>query len=392
MAKKNRREFIRKIAASSAGVLLLSEIDFGKTVAGKKATFKKYSKRVRKIVRESTAVDMLGFYQEEYKRVNGKRLSEHWIDRAGSFTKKDFENIRSSGIKIFCASNMVPKYEDLLRYFARENSFIASNSDYFEKLDTPAKLKRIQKSEKIGVILSNQNSSHFQKIEDVELFYSLGQRVSQLTYNGENELGYGCFADEDKGLKTYGHKILKRMNEIGMAVDVSHCGDRTTLDAIEAAEKPILITHAACRALNPGYARAKTDEMIKKMAATGGVIGIPMLRFMVRDKEPVTKEHFFDHIDHVVNLVGIDFVGIGSDMSLNTEDAAPLEYRRRRLQNAPKKYKTHTNEDFLISIEGLNHPKRTFDVVEGLLKRGYRDGDIKKILGNNFIRVLSKIW
>ncbi len=390
--QQNRRDFIRNIAAGSAGAIAFSGLSYGKNNGEQMTPLKDYSKRARKIVKSCSVVDMLGFYQEEYKKIDGKELSEHWIDKAGSFTKKDFEKIRSSGIQVFAAANVLQTYERALSYYARENSFIASNSQYFERLDTPEKLKKIQKSKKIGIILSNQNSSHFRKIEDIDFFYSLGQRVSQITYNGENELGYGSFVDEDNGLKPYGKKVVKRMNEIGMAVDLSHCGDKTTLDAIEVSTKPVLITHAACRALNPGYARAKTDEMIKKMAATGGVIGIPMLRFMVRDKEPVTKEHFFKHINHVVNLVGINHVGIGSDMSLNTEDMAPFSVRKRTLQGAPPKYKTHSNKDFLISIEELNHPKRTFDVAEGLLKRGYSDKDIKKVLGNNFLRVLSEIW
>jgi len=213
-----------------------------------------------------------------------------------------------------------------------------------------------------------------------------------LTYNSANKLGCGAFEDEDTGLTEFGAEIVQRMNKIGMGVDVSHCGDKTTLEAIEVSKKPVLITHAACRELNPGYARAKTDKAIKKMAAKGGIIGIPMLRFMVRDREPVTIEHFLDHIDYVAKLVGVEHVGIGSDQNLDTTDALPIEWRKRRLKDAHPKYKTHTNERYQLSIDGLNHSRRTFDVAEGLIRRNYSDDQIKLVLGENFKRVLKNIF
>ena len=118
------------------------------------------------------------------------------------------------------------------------------------------------------------------------------------------------------------------MNEVGMLVDVSHCGDRTTLDAIELSPKPIAITHSNCRALN-NHPRLKTDEAIRKLAAKGGVMGITGVRMFVRGKEPTTIEHIVDHIDHVVKLVGIEHVGIGSDSDLNGyDDMPPDQYKQ----------------------------------------------------------------
>ena len=94
---------------------------------------------------------------------------------------------------------------------------------------------------------------------------------------------------------------------------------------------------------------------------------------MIREKEPVTIEHFLNHIDHVAQLVGIEHVGIGSDQGLYTEDYGEREWRKNRLGNAPKKYQIHTNEDYLLTIEKLNHPHRTYDIAEGLITKGYKD-------------------
>ncbi len=180
--------------------------------------------------------------------------------------------------------------------------------------------------------------------------------------------------------------------EVGMAVDISHCADTTTLDALEAARKPVLYTHAGCRALVPGHMRNKSDEMIRKMADTGGVMGIAMLRFLVRDQEPVALEHVLDHFDHVVHLVGAQHVGVGSDMDLIGNpnpvggDSDPSQ------QPNFERYKVHSDEDGSITIRGLDHAKRVFDLTEGLIRRGYSDDDIKLMLGGNFERVLSEIW
>jgi membrane dipeptidase len=198
--------------------------------------------------------------------------------------------------------------------------------------------------------------------------------------------------DNDTGLTDFGAQVIERMNTLGMAVDLSHCGDRTTLDGIEASRKTVLFTHASCRALNPGYPRSKTDEAILKLAATGGVMGIPVIRFMLKPDEPVTIEHFLDHIDHVVRLAGIEHVGIGSDAELLSEDYYPLEYRKRRLTGADPKYRTHSNDKYLICVEGIDHPKRMFDIVEGLIARDYTDEQIKMVMGGNFVRALNDIF
>src|SRR6202008_416224 len=135
-----------------------------------------------------------------------------------------------------------------------------------------------------------QNSEHFRRPDDVDFFRALGQRVSQLTYNARNLIGNGSTERRDEGISDFGIAIIERMNKVGMAVDVSHCGDRTTLDAFEISNRPVLITHSNCRSLVNGHPRCKTDETIKKMAASGGVMGITAVRMFVKADEPTTIE------------------------------------------------------------------------------------------------------
>jgi membrane dipeptidase len=178
------------------------------------------------------------------------------------------------------------------------------------------------------------------------------------------------------------------MNKLGMAVDVAHCGDRTTLDAFEISKAPVLITHSNCRALNPDQPRCKTDDAIRKMAAKGGVMGITGVRNFVSAKEPTTIKNVIDHYDHVAKLVGVEHVGVGSDIDLDGYDALPDDYKKwlRGLYKSSYAFRDR------MDIDGANHHKRMYDITEGLIRRGYSDANIELILGGNFRRVLGQIW
>jgi membrane dipeptidase len=279
-------------------------------------------------------------------------------------------------------------YLEVLKFFATWNGFIADHTDYFMRIDSAGDLERVKRSGKIGVLLGLQNSEQFRTPADVTFFHGIGQRVSQLTYNSRNMIGNGSTERRDEGISDFGVAIIDRMNSVGMAVDASHCGDRTTLDAFEVSKKPVLITHSNCRALVSGHPRCKTDEAIKKMGAAGSVMGITGVRMFVKADEPTTIEHVLDHFDHVAKLVGPAHLGVGSDIDLYGYDAMPPELNRQLRAG----YKGSYGFREKIDIEGLDHPKRMFDLTEGLIRRKYSDKDIEGILGGNFKRVLSQIW
>jgi membrane dipeptidase len=174
-------------------------------------------------------------------------------------------------------------------------------------------------------------------------------------------------------LSEFGEAIVQRMNKAGMAIDISHCGSRTSLDAIEASRKPILVTHSNCRALVPNSARCKTDEIIKRMAANGGVMGVTMVRIFVRAGGPATIEDVLDHIDHVVKLAGIEHVGIGSDVDLDGRDQSVHSSRK-------------------LDLDGIDYAKKIYDLTERLVRRNYSNQNIELVLGGNFKRALSEIW
>ena len=378
----NRRELLRKGAMTGAAVLAAPMFNRGRYRLFASSPVE-YSARAIDLVQHSLVIDMLNPFTVD--------PASTWLSNPDSFSATDLQSFKDSGIKVLNLGGGGGGPNALLRnlrFMAEWNGFIAHHSRDFTRIDDATDFDRVKTSGQIGILIGVQNADHFQSLNDIDYFFSLGLRVAQLTYNSRNLIGNGATERRDEGLSDYGVAVVERMNTVRMAVDVSHCGDRTTLDAFESSKKPVLITHSNCRALVPGHPRLKTDEAIKKMAATGGVMGITGLRMFVRDKEPTTIEHVLDHFDHVVKLVGVDHVGIGSDADLYGYDRLPPDV----LAQMRSRYKSSYAAREKIDIEGLNHPRRMFDLTEGLIRRKYSNSDIQLMLGLNFRRVLSQIW
>lgn len=343
-----------------------------------------YSTRAMDLVAESGAIDMLGLIT-----INNQEW-ERWAYSAEGMSAQDMERFRTCGIKVFHHSYGIggpDAHEQALKFFANVNAFVARYSDLFTRIHSARDLETVKTSGKIGIIPGLQNSDQFRKPDDVKLFHQLGQRVSQLTYNSQNFIGCGATERSDCGVSDFGAAIIGKMNEVGMLVDVSHCGERTTLDAFEISKKPVAITHSNCKAL-VNHPRLKTDEAIQKMAKSGGVMGITGVRMFVRGEEPTTIEHIVDHIDHVVKLTGIEHVGIGSDCDLQGYDDLPAE----QLKQLKAAYKASYAFRDKVDTDGFDHPKKIFDLTEALIRRKYSNAHITAILGGNFRRLLGQAW
>jgi len=377
----SRREMMKSAVAAVVAAPMINRGRYGLFAS----STTEYSRHAIDLVGRATVIDMLSVLTLDFNK------QAKWFKDPETFTAADLQPFIDSGINVFhpaIGMGGPNAYDSALQFFASWNGFIANDTDHFMRVDSPADLKRIKKSNKIGIILGLQNSEHFRRPEDVDFFRGLGQRVSQLTYNARNLIGNGSTERRDEGISDFGIAIIERMNKVGMAVDVSHCGDRTTLDAFEISKKPVLITHSNCRALVPGHPRLKTDEAIKKVGLAGSVMGITGVRMFVKGDEPTTVEHVLDHFDHVRKLIGPEHLGVGSDIDLYGYDAMPPELNKQLRAGYKGSYAFREK----IDIEGLDHPKRMFDLTEGLIRRKYSDADIEGILGGNFERVLTQTW
>ena len=375
---------LKLTAIAGAGMVAAPMLNFGRfRLFANSPT--EYSARAVDLVRQSTVIDMLCVMTLDFAK------QDKWFKDPETFTAADLQPWKESGINIIhpaVGMGGMNSYQNVLEFFAFWNGFIASHDEHFMRIDSADDFVRVKNSGKLGVILGLQNSDQFRNPNDVDFFRNLGQRVSQLTYNSRNFIGNGSTERKDEGISDFGAAIIERMNKVGMAVDVSHCGDQTTLDAFEISKKPVLITHSNARVLVSGHPRCKTDEAIKKVGAAGSVMGITGVRMFVKADEPTTVEDVLNHFDHVRKLIGPEHLGVGSDIDLYGYDAMPPELNKQLRAS----YKGSYGFREKIDVEGLNHPKRMFDLTEGLIRRKYSDADIKGILGGNFERVLKQIW
>ena len=384
MRSISRRDLLKSAAAGCGAFAIAPMLNLGRyRLFASEAT--EYSERAVRLVRESLVIDMLSPLSLNFP------LFAKWEADPELFGPEEFKKYQDSGINVFhiaVGTGGPNAYANTLDFVSKWNSFLAGQDERFMRIDSPGDLDRVKKSGKIGIILGLQNSEHFRTAADVDYFYGLGQRVSQLTYNSRNYIGDGSTERTNNGLSDFGVTIVGRMNQIGMAVDVSHCGEQTSIDACGVSKKPVLITHANARALNPQQPRTKSDDAIRAMAKTGGVMGITGVRMFVKADEPTTIEHVLDHFDHVAKLIGAEHLGVGSDIDLYGYDAMPPELNRQLRAG----YKGSYGFREKIDVEGIDHPRRMFDLAEGLIRRKYSDKDIEGILGGNFKRVLSQIW
>ena len=350
-----------------------------------------YSARCIKLMEESIVVDLLNQFRFQDFAEKPPRI-ERWLKEPGALSAADAEIYRGSRMSAVALGHSPADYDEGIRFFADWNGLLAGYSDWFTRIDDASDFARAKAAKKLGIMITFQNSQHFRRADDVNTFWGLGQRISQLTYNMNNGIGSGFLDQRDGGLSMFGLSIVERMNQVGMAVDLSHCADQTTMDGIAASKRPVVFTHANCRALAPSLTRLKTDEAIKGMAKSGGVMGVAFIRFMVREQEPVTVEHVLDHVDYAAKLVGVEHVAVGSDLDMVGNPNPIGGGMDPKKQPNFDRYHFHTDSAGKLTITGLDHPKRMFDLTEGLIRRRYSDADITGIIGGNAVRVLTRIW
>ncbi|MGC8622036.1 MAG: dipeptidase [Caldisphaera sp.] len=227
-------------------------------------------------------------------------------------------------------------------------------------------------------------------LERIEILYGFGVRMMGLVYSESNGIGSGLGEKNDAGLTNFGYKVVERMNKIGMAIDLAHCGDNTSLDAIEASKVPVFISHAGARSVW-NTTRMKPDNVIQALAEKEGVIGIEAApHTTISPQHPKhSLESVMDHFQYIEKLVGIDHVAFGPDTLFG--DHVGIHHLFARELSISE---THKGPEFteVPYVEGIENPSEFSNIVRWLVAHGYSDSDIEKVLGQNIIRVLNKVW
>ena len=318
---------------------------------------------------------------------------------AAPMTPEHFERLKQAGIdalNITVIKNMAAEFADGVTHIQDLLDTLQAHGDKLVLVRTTQDIHQARTQGKIGVIMGLQNARPVMSdLRYLRLLHALGVRIIQLTYNERNLLGDGCIEKANGGLSRFGRTVVKEMNRIGVVVDVAHCGERTTLEAIEESELPIVISHSNAKPLSPSP-RNKTEPVLKLLAERGGVIGAVMWAPITYSdpKQRPGKKEFFANIDYLVEHAGIDHVGIGSD---NGEGETRAEYELM-FKHGGGTYPEITqvlgswyNFDNRM-VEGMESVTVFPSITEELLKRGYKDEDIRKILGGNWLRVYGQVW
>jgi len=243
---------------------------------------------------------------------------------------------------------------------------------------------------KTAVILNFQNATMLEgNADNVEALHALGMRSFQLTYNARNRLGDGCLERTNAGLSDFGLVVVQRMNELGVMVDLSHCGRQTTLDGIAFSNKPVAMTHTFCDAVRPDHPRSKTDQQIRACAEKGGVTGIAALGYFI-GPDPggeTTIEHYADHVEHAVSVAGYEHVALSTDFP--PQGIAPWATREEWYEPRLESFKPSYEVRWPPWIPELDTPDRFRNVIEILDRRGWNEDQLERLLGQNWLRLFQ---
>jgi membrane dipeptidase len=272
---------------------------------------------------------------------------------------------------------------------------IEAHPDVLARVRRVADIAAAKQAGRTGIIYGFQDGVAFETdLSRLDELYRLGIRVVQPTYNRRNLLGDGCLEPANAGLSKTGVEAIAKMNELGILVDLSHCGRRTATDAIQASVKPVAFTHTGCAALND-HPRNRTDAELRAVADEGGVSGIYFMPFLSEGRQP-TAADVIRHLEHMIDVAGEEHVSIGTDGSVSAE-IVDDEFKEifagfvRRRREAGISAPGETEDGYLFANE-LNSPRRLETLAGMLSDRGHSDGRIEKILGANLLRVLSDVW
>jgi len=278
-------------------------------------------------------------------------------------------------------------YEIALTELLAYDRHIQKNSDLFIKATKVADMDKAKKEGKLALFYYYQNTTQFGRdLDNVDIFYNLGMRSCQLTYNHQNWVGAGCKERTDAGLTVFGLEMVEKMNELGILIDLSHATMKTMADAIEVSKTPVIVSHTGCMDLYKNV-RNTTDSNLRKLAQKDGIVGVCQLRPFITSKKRNNLAEYFKHIKHAINVSGIDHVCIGSDRDHRVIEDTPEEMALLHQEEGPN----FANDDWPLYMTALNGPRRMEVVWDGLKKMGLSETEVDKIMGLNLYRLYKEV-
>nr|WP_298411279.1 dipeptidase [uncultured Halomonas sp.] len=309
-----------------------------------------------------------------------------------NWSREIFEQMHEGGVDAVHATLVYHETtRDTLSRLGEWNRRFEANSDLILPVFEPADIQRAREAGKVGIFLGAQNCSPIEDdIDMVAILRRLGLLIMQLTYNNQSLLACGCYESEDSGITRFGRQVIKEMNRVGMVIDMSHSAERSTLDAIELSERPVIISHANPNAWHPAK-RNKSDKVLKAIAESEGILGFSAYPFHLKDGPDCTLEAYCDMIATTADLMGIEHIGIGTDLC-QAQPTSVLEWMRNGRWSKEMDYGegSQANAGWPRPLSWFQDNRDFPNLIEGLRQRGFDKGEIERIMGRNWVELLER--
>ena len=305
-----------------------------------------------------------------------------------NWSREIFEQMRQGGLD--CVHVTIAYHEtclETLRNIGQWNQLFQQYSDLITPVGSASELLQARAEGKTGVVFGFQNCS---PIEDdyslVEIFHTLGVRFMQLSYNNQSLLATGCYEENDPGITRFGKQIIREMNRVGMVIDMSHSAERSTLEAIELSDRPIAITHANPTFFEPAL-RNKSDTVMKALGETGGMLGFSLYPFHLKNGPECTLQEFCQMVESAAEMMGIDNIGIGSDLCQDQDNSVVEWMRNGRWSKATDFGEgSSSNAGWPKQPDWFSNSTHYNNLATGLSQQGFSDEDVHKVMGQNWLR------
>jgi membrane dipeptidase len=362
-------------------------------------------RRARHLIGENVMISLhehLGVFpadiRESPQYTQHGRMATAFQGLANSHWDAVFDNLMNGIINIESPSGW--KWTEVLHDFGMRLCDLA-HQDFLIHCTSVDDIFRAHEDGRIAWIASIEGAAMIEnELDRIDLLYGFGVRALGVTYSEGNALGSGLKEPGDGGLTVFGKRAVERMNKVGMLIDCSHCGDRTTLDVIAASSEPIILSHIGARSLWDSN-RLAPDDVLRACAEKGGIIGIEAAPHttITREHSSHSIESVMEHFEYIKDLVGIDHVGFGPDtlygdhVGLHNEYAAALSIKEAHGSAAAGQLAAKQTFEKVEYVKGLENPTEgSHNIVRWLVKHGYSDADIIKAMGGNAIVLLREVW
>ncbi|WP_425545138.1 dipeptidase [Cocleimonas flava] len=303
------------------------------------------------------------------------------------WSRKLFEDMAKGGLTAAnCTVSFWENFQNTINNVVEMNQLIETNSDLMIKVHTTEDIHRAKREGKTGVIMGFQNTYAYEdQIGYVQIFKDLGVGIVQMCYNTQNLVGTGCY-ERDGGLSDFGREIVAEMNRVGVLCDLSHVGSKTSEEVILESKQPVAYSHCLPNGLKE-HPRNKSDQELKFIADHGGFVGVTMFTPFLKNGISSTIEDYVEAIDYIYNIVGEDNIGIGTDFTQD-QDQSFFEY----LTHDKGYARRLTRFGEIINPKGIRTVGEFPNLTEALLTKGFSERQVRKIMGENWLTLLKKVW